>query len=186
MDSTEQNQDGPAKAPPNAPPNLGPQPPAKRNRAALLLAPAAGTVAIALMLLRLHFEPPAVPAYSVRPAPPAAGIALRRGGTFAIDLHPASPVVGAVAARGFLLQGQSVHPWDPPFSVDVDGEVHIAGPVGTLFAGVPDGAWEVAVAVGRPEMLPTAPDDVLRARAGTSPDTWHLAWERIELPADAP
>jgi hypothetical protein len=181
MDSTAQNRDGPAKGPPDVPPLS-----AKRNRAALLLAPAAGTVAIVLMLLRLHFEPPAVPAYSIRPAAPAAGIALARVGTFVIDLHPDSPVVGAVAARGFLLQGESVHPWDPPFSVDVDGEVHITGPVGTLFAGVPDGAWEVAVAIGRPEMLPTAPQDVLRARAGTSPDTWHLAWERVELRPGAP
>jgi hypothetical protein len=182
MDSTAQNRDGAA----NIPPNLAPKAPAKRNRAALLLAPAASTVAVVLMLLRLHFEPPAVPAYSVRPAAPAAGIVLRRGGSFAVDLHPDSPVVGAVAARGFLLQGESVHPWDPPFSVDVDGEVRIAGSVAALFAGVPDGAWEVAVAVGRPEMLPTAPRDVLRARGGTSPDTWHLAWERVELRPDGP
>jgi hypothetical protein len=153
----------------------------KRNRAALLLAPAAAAVAAGLMLLRLHFEPPAVPAYSLPPAAASSVTPLARGGSFVLDLRPQTPVVGAVAARGFLLQGDQVTPWDPPFSVDVDGTVHIAGTVDVLFKGVPAGVWEVAVAVGRPEMLPTAPQDVLRARAGKSPDTWHLAWERVEI-----
>jgi hypothetical protein len=162
-----------------------PTPPAKRNLAALLLAPAGATVATVLVLLRLHFEPTGVPMYSVRPASPSV-VAVHRGDAFALDLHPERPVVGAVAARGFLLQGESVHPWQAAFSVDVDGEVHITGDVDTLFAGVPDGRWEAAVAVGRPEMLPTAPRDVLRARAGTSPSTWHLAWEVVELQPRAP
>jgi hypothetical protein len=152
--------------------------PAKRNRAALFLAPGGATVAIVLVLLRMHFEPPAVPTYSL-PTPAVA--ALRPGDGFTLNLRPDGPVVGAVAARGFLLQGDKVRPWDPPFTVDVDGTVHIAGAVDTLFRGVPAGAWEVAVAVGRPEMLPTAPQDVLRARRGTSPATWHLVWERVDL-----
>jgi hypothetical protein len=152
--------------------------PTKRNRAALFLAPGGAAVAIALVLLRMHFEPPAVPEYS-RQGPDETP--LQPGGTFTLDLRPGGPVVGAVAARGFLLQGDWVTPWDPPFTVDVDGTVHIAGAVDTLFRGVRPGAWEVAVAVGRPEMLPTAPQDVLRARHGTSPATWHLVWERVRL-----
>jgi hypothetical protein len=146
-----------------------------------LLAPAAVAVAAGLMLLRLHFEPPAVPAYTLPPAAAAAVTSLARGGSFSLDLRPEAPVVGAVAARGFLLQDGKVTPWDAPFSVDVDGAVHIAGPVDVLFKGVPPGVWEAAVAVGRPEMLPTAPRDVLRARDGTSPATWHLVWERVQL-----
>jgi hypothetical protein len=157
-----------------------------------LLAPAGAAVAATLMLLRLHFEPPAVPAYSLGSAAAPAPQIVRRGGSFALDLRPVSPVVGAIGAKGFLVQlagdpaaehpkEDRVRPWDLPFTMDVDGTVHIAGPVDTLFAGVPDGRWEAAVAVGRPEMLPTAPLDVLRARRGKSPDAWHLVWEPIVL-----
>ncbi len=151
------------------------------NRVAMLVAPGAVAVAVGLMFLRLHFEPPHVPAYALASPAPAAAAVLLRGASFEMDLRPESPVVGAVAARGFLLQGGAVRPWDAPFVVDADGTVHIAGPVDRLFAGVPSGTWQVAVAVGRPEMLPTDPRDVLHARDTTSPSTWHLVWERVEL-----
>jgi hypothetical protein len=63
-----------------------------------------------------------------------------------------------------------------------DGTVRIAGDVDTLFAGVPKGEWEVAVAVGRPETLPTAPNDVLRARDQHEASvSWRLVRERVIL-----
>lgn len=152
-----------------------------RNKIALTLLPGAAAVAVALVSLRLHFQPPSVPAFAVTGELPDA-VPLEAGGHFDLELRPLSPVTGAIAARGFLLRGDTVRPWNPPFSVTRDGTVHITGPVDTLFAGVPPGPWEVAVAVGRPETLPTAPSDVLRAR-GEQPEnaSWRLVRERVVL-----
>jgi hypothetical protein len=157
---------------------------ARRQRiVALLLVPSALAVAGLLLVLRLHFQPPSVPAYRIADADAAgATVEVHPGARFTLEVRPAEPVVGAVAARGFLLRGDEVRAWDPPFEVSRDGTLRIAGPVDVLFAGVPQGEWELALAVGRPENLPTAPRDVLRARdedAGTV--VWHLLRERIHL-----
>ncbi len=165
----------------------GPRP-ATRKAAALLLVPSAAVVAAALVGLRLHFQPPTVPRYNLSfagvpsDAGPAKEIPLTRGGRLEIDLRPEAAITGAVGARGFLLRGDEVRAWDPPFSVAIDGVVRIAGPVDELFAGVPQGPWEVAVAVGRPEVLPTAPRDVLRRRSDDPVRAgWHLVHSRIRL-----
>jgi hypothetical protein len=177
------------------------------------LLPTAALAAAALIALRLHFQPPTVPEYR------AAGLlgggsaadddgsehALARGGRFDLELRPSAPARGAIGARAFLLgpgemgqvdagmsreQWERVRPWDPPMSVDRDGTVHIDGPVDRLFAGVPAGSWEVAVAVGRPEVLPTAPRDVMAERLrDRGPDAaWRLVSLHVRLgaPADMP
>ncbi len=157
-----------------------------QNKVALLLAPGAGALAVALVLLRLHFQPPTVPGYALANGAGAENVNVSRGGRFEIELRPVAPVSGAIGARGFLLQGDAVRPWDPPFTVDPDGAVHIAGPASALFAGVPAGEWDVEVAVGRPETLPTAPRDVLRARDATAAEnalavSWRLVRKGIRL-----
>jgi len=146
----------------------------------LLLVPAAAAVAAGLVAIRVHFEPPTVPGYSL--ANDAGDVALGPGTAFEMVLRPASPVRGAIGARAFLLRGNDVRPWDAPSSVGLDGSVRIAGPVDVLFAGVPAGKWEIAVAVGRPEVLPTAPRDITRSRdADARPSAWRLVRERIRL-----
>ncbi len=152
------------------------------SRLAALVVPAAVVVAGALLALRLHFQPPTVPPYTI--AAPGGVTVLPPGGHFELDVHPTAPVTGAVGARAFLVRGTDVRAWDPPFEVSRDGSAHIGGAVDTLFAGVPPGDWELDVAVGRPETLPTAPNDVLRARssdvdAGVA--AWRLVRERIRL-----
>jgi hypothetical protein len=142
---------------------------------ALLLVPAAIVVAAMLLLLRVRLEPPTVPTYVVVDGGPAV---LAAGARFEMDVAPATPVAGAVGVRAFLLQDDTVRPWDPPVDVGKDGSVHVAGPVDRLFAGVPAGEWEVALAVGRPETLPTAPLDVLRARGV---DGGAAAWRLVRL-----
>jgi hypothetical protein len=156
---------------------------------AVLIVPAAATIAGALIALRLHFQPPLVPAYSAYSAVDAGQDerVVTRSSAFDVELRPKAPVEGAIGARAFLLRGEEVRPWDPPFRVDRSGVVRIAGPAEALFGGVPDGPWEVAVAVGRPEVLPTAPRDVLRERvrdAGTDAG-WRLVVVRIRLEGDA-
>jgi hypothetical protein len=154
---------------------------------ALLLVSLAIAVAGGLIALRLHFQPPFVPQYvAVHTTAEAQPVARR--GTFRVELRPAVPVDGAVGARGFLLRGDEVRPWDPPFDVTRTGIVTIEGPAETLFAGVPSGPWEVAAAVGRPEVLPTAPHDVLRERSrdGGTEAGWRLVIVPIRLEAEAP
>ena len=156
-----------------------------QNKFALVIVPAAAAVAVVLVALRLHFQPPTVPVFTV----PDAGdeTPLRPGERFEFYARPEAPVTGAIGARGFLLRDDQVRPWDPPFTVERDGAIHIAGPVDKLFAGVPEGPWEVAVAVGRPENLPTAPRDVLRGReqdAGSL--SWRLVRQRVRLEGPAP
>ncbi len=152
-----------------------------QSYAILAFVPLAIATAVGLIGLRLRFQPPTVAPY-VDADDRGGEVAIVAGGHFEMEVHPAGAVQGAVGARGFLLRGDDVRPWDPPFSVSRDGTVRIAGPVDEIFAGVPPGPWQVAVAVGRPELLPTAPNDVLRARKHTDrPAGWHLVLERIRL-----
>jgi hypothetical protein len=164
--------------------------PERHNVIAVVLVSSAVVMAGALVVMRNHFQPPKVPRYEtagdlqagIRDAEPAQERVLRGGGQFEMVLRPESPVAGAVGARAFLLRRDEVRAWDPPYSVAVDGVVRISGTVDALFAGIPRGPWEVAVAVGRPEVLPTSPHDILRRRdedptfAG-----WHLVRVSIRL-----
>jgi hypothetical protein len=148
----------------------------------LLLVPTAIAIAGALLWLRLHFQPPTVPPYTLDTH--SQGAVLRPGDRFEANVRPASPVTGAVAARAFLLRGSEVRPWDPPFQISRDGSVRIAGAVAELFPNVPAGEWELAVAVGRPETLPIAPKDVLRVRdanGDVGAAAWRLVRQRITL-----
>lgn len=153
----------------------------RRSIVALLLVPAAILVTATLLLLRLRMEPPTVPTYALA-AGDGGALVLHAGERFRLVVEPEGIVTGAVAARGFLVRGDEVQAWDPPFTVDRDGSIRLDGPVDTLFAGVAPGSWDVAVAVGRPETLPTAPRDVLRARdAGAADAAWRLVREHVVL-----
>jgi hypothetical protein len=148
---------------------------------AILLVPAAIAASGALLLLRLHFQPPTVPAYAL--AGSNDEVAIPPGGQFELEARPSAPVTGAVGARAFLLRGDELRPWDPPFRVSRDGSIRIAGAVDALFANVPRGRWEVVIAVGRPETLPTAPHDVLRKAGDVDAGTaaWRLVRRTIVL-----
>ena len=152
----------------------------RRSVVALLLVPAAILVTATLLVLRLRMEPPTVPTYAL--AGDAGTVVLHAGERFRLVVEPEGVVTGAVAARGFLVRGDEVQAWDPPFTVDRDGTIRLYGPVEALFAGVPPGPWDIAVAVGRPETLPTAPRDILRARdAGAGAAAWRLVREHVVL-----
>jgi hypothetical protein len=148
----------------------------------MLLVPTAVAVAGGLLALRLRMEPPTVPSFSI--SGDGGVVALGRGERFELTIVPGAQVTGAIGARGFLVRGSEVRPWDPPLSVARDGTVTLAGPAGVLFEGVPPGEWDVAVAVGRPETLPTAPRDILLAvdaDAGAGDRAWRLVRQRITL-----
>jgi hypothetical protein len=142
------------------------------NKIALALVPGAAVVAVCLVSLRMHFQPPTVPSFAIADA--MDGASLGHGDDFNLVIKPAVPLKGAIAARGFLLQDDKTLPWKPDFAIAADGTVRVSGPVDTLFKDVPPGAWDVAVVVGRPETLPAKPEDVLRAR-----DQYELSWRLV-------
>jgi hypothetical protein len=175
---------------------------------ALALVPAAAAVAGGLVLLRLHYQPPTVPEYTVV-GDDGGAHAIDRSGRFDLELRPQSTPEGAIGARAFLLrvgaapataspevgaaggtreggahpEWERVRPWDPWADAARDGTVRISGATADLFAGVPDGPWDVAVAVGRPEVLPTAPRDIAEeiGRDRGPSAAWRLVVERIVL-----
>jgi hypothetical protein len=164
----------------------------QRNAIAYFLVPSAIVMAAGLILLRLHFQPPTVPRYEMTflrtpetpsgPITPAEELALPESAELEIEIHPTAPVRGAVGARAFLLRGDELRPWDPPFTAALDGSIRIAGRVDELFRTVPRGSWDVAVAVGRPEVLPTVPHDILQRRDHDPMEAgWHLVHKRIRL-----
>lgn len=148
--------------------------------AALLLVPAAVAVAVVLLVMRVRLQPPTVPAYVLEEGGPAV---LAPGERFVMVAEPTNQVTGAVGVHAFLLQDDTVRSWEPPFEIVRGGTVRVEGPVDKLFAGVPAGQWDVALAIGRPEMLPTAPSDVLRARDADAgaPAAWHLVRTHVRL-----
>jgi hypothetical protein len=149
--------------------------------AALLVAPAAVVAAAVLLVLRLRLEPPTVPAYVlVEGGPPV----LSKDARFEMVVDPTNQVTGAIGVKAFLLQNDTVRPWDPPVDVERGGTVRVEGPVDRLFAGVPAGDWDVALVVGRPETLPTATADVLRARNASADGgaaAYHLVRMHVRL-----
>jgi hypothetical protein len=148
---------------------------------ALLVVPVAAVVAAVLLFFRMKVEPPTVPPYALASAGADAVVA-RPGTRFALAMEPLGMVQGAVGARAFLVRGDDVRLWEPTFSVDRDGSVHIEGTVDALFRDVPAGPWELDIAVGRPETLPTAPRDILRARDVADAGTGWAAWQLVRAP----
>jgi hypothetical protein len=152
---------------------------------ALLLVPAGAAVAAGAVALRMHFQPPTVPGYVIA-GDAGAEVTLRPGAPFGMVVRPTAPVTGIVGARGFLFREGEHRPWEPSFMVAVDGTVSVTGTRENLFPGVPPGDWDIAVAIGRPETLPTRPDE-FRAdtsgtrSAGSSDRAFVVVHERVHL-----
>jgi hypothetical protein len=149
---------------------------------AIVLVPLAAIVALVAVFLRLHFEPPTVPPYALVGSGDAE-VVLRPGASFEMVARPSTPPAGIVGAKGFLLRNGENRLWDAPYTAEADGTIRIGGTVDKVFAGVPAGAWDVAVAVGRPETLPSMPGDAERPRTDTGPAAFHVVHQRVMLAA---
>ncbi|WP_437902283.1 hypothetical protein WME95_27050 [Sorangium sp. So ce327] len=116
-----------------------------------------------------------VPAYAMtlaggevreRSASSGAGATARLGpgSRLEITLRPATRVDGPVAVRAFLIQGETARPWDVHADLSEQGAARIEGDTETLFPGVPEGEWEIAIAIGRPAALPDSAAGLADAR----------------------
>jgi hypothetical protein len=133
-----------------------------------------------MLTLRLHFEPPTVPTYELL-GDAGDVVVLERGSRFAMEVAPSLEVQGAITSRAFLVRGTEILPWKAPLEIGREGSVHVEGRVDALFAGVPPGEWDVVLAVGRPEMLPNDPREVLRSGPADGGAAWRLVRQRIRL-----
>jgi hypothetical protein len=105
---------------------------------------------------------------------PAGPITLQRGSTLDLVLRPSTPSGAPVTVRAFLVQGADARAWTPPMQRSPDGAVRIAGSVGDL--GIAAGTWDVVLAVGGADAVPTDPHVI--ATALGSPRT-RLAWQLL-------
>ncbi|WP_437790652.1 hypothetical protein [Sorangium sp. So ce693] len=140
-----------------------------------------------------------VPAYAVtlaggevseRSASSAAGATARLGpgSRLEITLRPATRVDGPVAVRAFLIQGDTARPWDVHADLSEQGAARIEGDTETLFSGVPEGEWEIAIAIGRPAALPDSAAGLTDARPSEKKDKPFriLRFKVLLLPRAAP
>jgi hypothetical protein len=150
---------------------------------AALVAPAGALVAVVLLVLRLHLQPLSVPPYTF--ATDGEVASARPGAMFELEAQPAIEVQGAVTARAFLVPGAGkgdVMSWQVPMEIGRDGSVHVAGKVDALFAGVPPGDWVIAIVIGRPELLPSDPRQLLEGGAADAGSAaWRVVRKRVRL-----
>jgi len=134
--------------------------------------------AAALLLVLSSGGPEPLPSYELMVlggetttrAEPAQGTPrLLPGSRLELRLRPATGVKGPVDVRGALQFGQTVRAWNPPVDKDDRGAARIVGTREKLFPGVPDGRCTVVVAVGRPEALPSEPEELLAVERGADP-----------------
>jgi len=186
--------------------------PARRPGAAALVAVACAA-AIAVLVLRRESPPEValgpqgdaqadrleapVPAYEIAllggertlradpdPAGAPSSVVLGPGSSLEITLRPATAVRGPLEVRGFLIRGGQVRRWDVRADVSEEGAARIAGEREALFPGVPAGAWEITLVVGRPGTLP---DGDAALRGSEAQDArWRLFRRKVVLADSAP
>lgn len=110
------------------------------------------------------------------------------GSRLEITLRPATRVDGPVAVRAFLIQGETARPWDVHADLSEQGAARIEGDTETLFPGVPEGEWEIALAIGRPAALPDSAAEVRDPRPSEKKDKPFriLRFKVLLLPRAAP
>ncbi|WP_437274585.1 hypothetical protein WME90_25385 [Sorangium sp. So ce375] len=110
------------------------------------------------------------------------------GSRLEIALRPSTRVDGPIAVRAFLIQGEAARPWDVQADVSDQGAARIEGDTETLFRGVPEGEWEIAIAIGRPAALPDGAAGVVDARPHDGKDSTFrvLRFKVLLLPRAAP
>ncbi|WP_437279180.1 hypothetical protein WME90_01070 [Sorangium sp. So ce375] len=135
--------------------------------------PVASLAAAAALALLLRPRPPEpLPGYalviSAERGDPAAGPAvhLRPGASLTMTLRPEEAVSGPVIVRAALVRAQGAARWDLPAGaaqISPTGAVRIAGAREALFPNGTIGAYEIVVAVGRPEAVPEDADAIAHA-----------------------
>jgi hypothetical protein len=168
--------------------NVVPFRPKRRVISGLLAAAPLVAAAAAVFFFLRPVRSPAVPSYelmvaggeqvqrSTPDAPPSEVRRLGPGSSLTLTLRPATRVEGPVAVRGALapvsatgtLERGGSRVWSPPITITPEGAVRITGTKEALFQSVPAGTWEILVAVGRSEALPSGADALVDAAARAS------------------
>jgi hypothetical protein len=102
-----------------------------------------------------------------------------RGQRFRILLRPRTALQDRVGAKLFLRRADDVRVWDAPVDVSNEGAIRVVTSLDTL-PPASDGAWELVVAVGRPDALPSTGaelDEAHAARGDYQLVTTHVRFE---------
>jgi len=149
--------------------NVGSSKRARWRAGLAVVAVATACVALALLLARPPSGGP-LPDYEIvmndevwRTGDPVVPAQRTRGAPWRIDLRPSTRNEGPVGFLGFLVRENDVRPWAPPAEVGPKGTIRISGPVETLFAGVPEGQWDIFLVVARPEVLEARATSITKA-----------------------
>jgi len=112
-------------------------------------------------------EPPVTRPLPSAPDGASGGRAYARDAWFRASLDAESAIrdttdrePAGLQVQSYLSRGDEIRPWNPPVTPKGDGQFEIAGPVAELFVGVPDGAWQIVVIIGRPLAMPRDIDAV--------------------------
>jgi hypothetical protein len=157
--------------------------------------PPALAAALAMLVVSHWGGGPALPSYDLRLAgsvqgersaerslpPSGAPAVFARGNRFELLLTPAHAAGDSIEARAFIVAGDRVEELPaPPPARSADGAVRFIGVVGDDVL-LPDGAFDLLVAVGRPGAIPSGSDlrDRLRHGRTTREARW-MGW-KLEL-----
>jgi hypothetical protein len=105
----------------------------------------------------LAFETTAQDERSADAPSPKADVKLRATTQVDLILRPHDSPKTPVAMRAISMQNGVARPWAPPSEVSATGVVRIRGKASELFP-TPHGEYELLIAVGRPEALPSDAD----------------------------
>jgi hypothetical protein len=154
------------------------------------VAAASLAAAAALALLLRPRSPDPLPGYalvtSAERGDPAAGVAvhLQPGASLTMTLRPEEAVSGPLIVRAALVHMQRAALWDLPAGaaqISPTGAVRIAGAREALFPDGAVGAYEIVLAVGRPEAVAEDADALVRAEP---PDGVRVLRQQVILDAE--
>jgi hypothetical protein len=113
--------------------------------------------------------------------PNSGPVVLGTGDAFKLLLRPETAVQGPMAARAFVLEGETARPLQaPPAQVLENGVALITGTVGADVL-IPEGNSQLLVVIGRPESLPDGRELARRLRGSNAVRTDDWAGWTVEV-----
>lgn len=111
---------------------------------------------------------------------PSAPLLLAPGGRIEVIARPAKAISGAVGARSYFVQGETVRPWVPTIDISRDGAVRLtAGASG--WSNLAPGRWELVLLVARPEDLPTDSSEARKTIASPNASRVRVLRRNVEV-----
>lgn len=181
----------------NAPPPARPKPKLRRLGTGIaIFSVAAAAAALALWWPKPPVPPAKIALYTAhveagaahdREPKPNAIPTLRRMEKLVISLKPEANISAQPGLRAFLGRGGMLQPWSVPTPTFYpNGTVELSGKRDALFAGLPEGYWDLVIVLGTSESLPSDAAMVLDAERNPKADARIQVFRiRVKLEGEA-